>query len=129
MSDDLLREFFGDVVFSYTDREAVEDGVWIPFIAGEKDTQHRITRNCWNEMTEHHKQNGYPDYTDRQFHDFYLAELLPLVPFLIREYREGGIWTTDYEFKKTQANAKRHDRVWYLPNEVEGVSMMKTSDY
>ncbi len=51
-ADDLMHELFGDVIFSYTDGQAIEDGVLIPFIAGETDTRHRITRNAWNDLGE-----------------------------------------------------------------------------
>lgn len=60
---------------------------------------------------------------------FYLAELLPLLPEAIRVWRDnvgGGILKTTYDFQVT-----RQDRnvLWYVPNEVGGVTMMKPEDY
>lgn len=60
---------------------------------------------------------------------FYLNELLPLVPEAIRVYEKnigGGILKTDFHFRVTQAS---DDVLWYIPNEIGGVTMMKLEDY
>jgi hypothetical protein len=128
-ADDLIRELFGDVIFTYTDLEATLDGILIPFLTKSGDTGHRITRNCWDHMTAYHKAHGYAEYNEKKFYDFYLAELLPIVPFALQAYRNDDIFTTDYTFKKIGANAEREDRVWYMPNEVRGVTIMRPEDY
>jgi hypothetical protein len=115
-----------DVVFSYTDSQAIEDGVLIPFLAPSGDTKHRVTRNAWEELIQHYRKKGYQDYDDAQFYRFFFAEMLPLAPFAKREYEKGGILKTDYDFHVV----KKGDKVlWYLPNEVGGVTMMKPEDY
>jgi hypothetical protein len=76
-----MRDVFGDAISTYSDNEAIEDGMLVPFVTSQgRDTGHRITYNAYTELTEHYKANGYGAYSDKQFHDFFLAELLPLVP-------------------------------------------------
>lgn len=127
--DDLLKNLFGPVIYEYTDAQAIEDGVLIPFVAGSKDTGHRITSNAWHELKEHYRANGYQDYTDRQFYDFFFAELLPLVPEAYRQWERQGILTTNYDFRVEKYNSSRSDQLWYIPNEVGGVTTMKPEDY
>ena len=126
---DRMRELFGDVVFSYTDEQAVDDGVLRPFLTSQgRDTRHRITGNAYRELTEHHAQ-AYPQYAEADFMRLYLAELLPLVPEAVRVYEKnigGGILKTDFDFRVTKAS---DDVLWYIPNEVGGVTMMKPEDY
>ena len=62
------------------------------------------------------------------FYNFFLAEMLPLVPFAIREYNRGGILMSDYNFKVSR-NPPENQRLWYLPNEVNRVTAMLSSDY
>ncbi len=78
-----------DLVFSYTDSQAVEDGVLIPFVAPSGDTKHRVTRNAWGDLIQHYRTKGYEDYDDAQFYRFFFAEMLPLAPFAKREYEKG----------------------------------------
>ena len=125
---DVTQELFGDVIFSYTDEQAVDDGVLKQFLAGERDTRHRITGNAYHELTDHYRPS-YPKYTEQDFMRFYLTELLSLVPEAIRVYEKnigGGILKTTYDFRVTQ-----QDRyvLWYVPNEIGGITMMKPEDY
>ena len=124
-----VRELFGDVVFSYTDEQAIDDGVLNPFLTPQsRDTRHRITANAYHELTEHHRP-VYPNYTEQDFMRFYLAELLPLAPEAFRVYEKnigGGILKTDDDFQITN---QERDVVWYVPNDVGGVTMMKPEDY
>ena len=125
-SQDLLRELFGDPIYSYGDDQAVADGILVPFVAERKDTRHRITRNAFETLKQHYRGHGYEKYSDLEFHNFFLAELLPLAPFAVREYEAGGVFKTTYDFKVTKAN---RDVLWYLPNEVRGVTVMLPEDY
>ena len=52
--------------------------------------------------------------------------MIPLVPFAKREYERGGVFKTTYDFKVVQTD---RDVLWYLPNEIGGVTMMLPSDY
>ena len=87
---DKLKEFFGEPIFSYTDRDAINDGVLIPFIAGEQNTLHRITSNAFNELAEYHRQRCYPKYEAPDFYRFFFYELLPLVGEAYRVYDQGS---------------------------------------
>ncbi len=115
-----------DVVFSYSDGQAIEDGVLIPFLTASGDTRHRVTRNAWGELVRHYRHKGYEDYDDGQFGRFFCAEMLPLVPFAKREYEQGGILKTNYDFRVVK---KGDEVLWYLPNETGGITMMKPEDY
>ena len=125
--DDPFKD--SDVVFKYTDGEAVDDGVLKRFLTPQgRDTRHRITANAYEQLTEHHKP-AYPQYTEADFMRFYLAELLPLVPEAVRVYEKnigGGILKTDYDFRVTKQEG---DVLWYIPNEIGGITMMKPEDY
>ena len=125
---DVTRELFGDVIVSYTDDQAVEDGILKPFAFNGRDTRHRITGNAYHELTEHHRP-VYPTYTEQDFMRFYFAELLPLVPEALRVYEKnigGGIIKTDYDFRVTKQDG---DVLWYVPNEIGGITVMKPEDY
>jgi hypothetical protein len=113
-----------DLVFSYTDEQAVEDGVLIPFIAGGRDTGHRITGNLYHDLKGHYK--GY-DYDDPEYLRFFLNELLPLVPYALKEWDRKGMLTSDYDFKAGKPQGEKV--IWYVPNEVNGITMMKPEDW
>ena len=125
--DDPFKD--AEVVFRYTDDQAVADGVLKRFETPQgHDTRHRITGNAYEELTRHHAR-AYADYGEPEFMRFFLAELLPLVPEAVRVYRDnigGGILKTDYDFRVT---TRRQDVLWHLPNEIGGVTVMKPEDY
>lgn len=128
IDDDLeerLRETFGETIFSYTDEQAVDDGMLVPFCTSRGDTGHRITRNAYATLREHHR-NGYPAYSDAEFLRFFFAELLPLIPTARTVYGRRGILKTTYDFRVVE----QQDQVlWYLPNENDGVTIMLPEDY
>jgi len=126
---DQLADLFGEAVYSYTDRDAIEDGVLLPFLVNGRDTRHRLTTAAYEELKEHYRQKGYADYSEIQFHNFFLAELLPLVPFALRAHDKGGILTTDYDFHVRRFVAGDPKQLWYIPNEVSGITMMRPDDY
>lgn len=126
--DDLLKQLFGDVVFSYTDAQAIEDGILIPFVANGRDTRHRITNNAYTELKEYYRGKGYSDYDEKQFYYFFFNELLPLVPASFREWRAGEILTTNYDFRVEKYDSNKR-QLWYEPNEVGGITLMLPEDH
>lgn len=127
--EDSVRELFGEPIFEYTDEQAVADGVLIPFVVGNRDTRHRITGNAFRTLKEYYSARGYARYRDEQFGEFFLRELLPLVPEALHVYQHnvgGGVLKTDYDFSVTK---KRDDVLWYIPNERNGVTIMLPGDY
>lgn len=124
---DLLNELFGNVIFSYSDGQAIEDGVLVPFVAGGRDTRHRVTRNAYEALKAHYAPQ-YPAYKDRDFYRFFFNELLPLAPFAIRQYERGDVLTTDFDFRVRKYEPEHGQQLWYIPNEVSGVTMMLPED-
>lgn len=129
--NDLIRQLFGDnIVSEYPDHQAISDGVLIPFLTPQaRDTHHRITSNAWHELGEHYKEKGYANYSDKEFHDFFLNELLALAPEAYRVWHRQGILTTNYDFKVEKYDPGRSDQLWYIPNEVGGITAMRPDDY
>lgn len=125
---DPIYEFFGEPIYSYGDEQAVEDGVLVPFRANDRDTGHRITSNAYEALKDHYSKKGYEDYDDPQFLQFFFCELLPLVKETVKEYEKGGILKTNYDFK-VKKDPPRGKTLWYVPNERNGVTIMKPEDY
>ena len=124
--DDKLEKFWGEPVYSYTDQDAVNDGVLVPFIAGKRDTLHQITSNAFNELSVYHRNNMYPNYDDAEFYRFFFYELLPLVGEARRVYGKGDILKTTFDFLMVKDASE--EILWYVPNEVGGITMMLPSD-
>ena len=124
--DDVLKEIFGEPIYSYTDADAIADGVLIPLIREKRDTGHRITRTAFDTLSEYYLNHGYSSYREPDFYRFFFAELLPLVTAARSEYRRGGILMTNYDFKVIRQG---DDVLWYLPNENDGLTMMLPTDY
>ena len=126
----MIRELFGDaLIIQFTDQDAIEAGILIPFITRSGDTQHRITTNAFHELSHYHREHGYPKYTDPDFYRFYFNELLPLIPYAFREWNRSEILKTDYEFKVGKYDSSGQEVLWYIPNEIGGVTLMLPSDY
>ena len=85
-----LKQLFGDSVYQYTDEQAVEDGVLIPFSVPGRDTGHRITSNAFATLQEHYRAGGYAEYSVADFLRLFFAEFLPLVPFAVQAYNQRG---------------------------------------
>lgn len=124
--NDFLKKFYGEPIYSYTDQDAVADGILIPFVVGKKDTLHRITSNAFHELSEYHRKHSYPDYETTEFYRFFFSELLSLIPEARRVYNEGSILKTTYTFEVTKNDS---EVLWYLPNELDGITMMLPGDY
>ena len=122
-----LESLFGEPIAKYSDAQAVADGMLIPFLVETRDTRHRITSNAFHTLTQHHPAHSYPEYQDADFYRFFFNELLPLIPEAVRRYERGSILQTTYEFAVVEK--RKGDVVWYLPNEMSGVTMMLPEDY
>ncbi len=122
-----MSEYFGDVIDSYGDDEAVDDGVLVALMSPRGDTRHRITSNAWHSLVEHYRQKGYEDYSDEEFKRFFLAELLPLASFAVQAWKEGELLKTNYDF--SVIHTKQSETLWFIPNEIGGVTIMKPEDY
>jgi hypothetical protein len=120
--DDDLEQLFGPVIFSYTDEQAVEDGVLIPLrTPAGRDTGHRITASAFDEMKDYLK--GSED--DDTVATYVLRELLPLVPMAYRRDREQNEFLAiGYDFR-----VRSDGPLWLVPNERGGATLMKREDY
>ena len=126
---DDVNDLFGPVIFQYSDADAVNDGILIPFLGAGFDSRHRITSNAFHDLNEHH-QPAYPSYKNHDFLRFYFAELLPLIPAAFdTDKRHRRYLTTDFDFRCIKYEPSRHGQLWYVPNEVGGITMMLPSDY
>ena len=121
-----LEDLFGGEIYRYTDDQAIDDGILVPFKVESKDTRHRITRNALDTLASYYRNHGYAAYQERDFTRFFFAELLPLIPHAHETYCAGSILETNYDF----STSTRDDQVlWYVPNELGGVTMMLPEDY
>ena len=117
------------MIVSYTDADAIADGVLIPFLTPQgEDTRHRITSNAYHALKEHYVPQ-YPEYQDADFYRFFFNELLPLVPEALRVYERGDILTTDFNYRVEKYDPEKNKQLWYIPNEVGGITEMLPSDY
>lgn len=117
--------FWGEVIHQYTDLDAIRDGLIVPFVVNGKDTGHRITTNAVTELMEHYGKEGSEE--GEGFIAFILCELLPLVPFAVRKWESGGILETDFDFRVGKSGGR--NRLWFIPNERGGITVMKPEDY
>lgn len=127
-SDDLLKQLFGEVIFEYTDAQAIEDGVLIPYVVNGRDTRHRITSNAYETLRRHYAPS-YPEYKEADFYRFFFNDLLPLVPEAFKQWNRGEVLTTNYDFRVERYDTEKDDQLWHMPNEVGGVTTMKPEDY
>jgi len=107
-----------DVIYSYTDQQAINDGVLIPL-----SDLNRLTNQAYIDLNK-----KYPNYsTNKEFLDFINFELNILLPYAVKKYNQGGILKTDFNFKVGEF--KHTQILWFLPNENKGITIMKPSDY
>lgn len=100
------------VVITYTDRQAVEDGVLVPF-PGEGGVN-RITRAVFDHFTRHMGSSPITGpVVDITALSEVIREMLALSP------DEDG-WRT---------GAHRGKKLWLVPNEVGGLTLMFPDDY
>ena len=58
---------------------------------------------------------------------FVLCELLPITPYAFKMYENGGILKSNYLFRV--GNYKHSQIIWYIPNELGGLTLMMPGDY
>jgi hypothetical protein len=120
---DTLKDIFGEPIYSYTDRQAVEDGALVPLLTPEGiDTLHRVTATAFGELRRYHgREQESKDATAI----YVLRELLPLVEVAYRTDRQHREFLkTDYRFR-----VSRNGGLWYVPNEVGGITILRPEDY
>ena len=103
---------FGEVIFSYTDREAVEDGVLVAWDGPGK--VNRITRAVFDAFTT--KLGSSPitgSATD-------VAELRRAVETMLALPPDEGGWRT---------GTYQDRELWLVPNEIGGLTLMFPEDY
>lgn len=106
-----------EVISSYTAQDAIRDGVLSPL----GKSNHLITTNLLVELKEKHSMQ-----TEEALR-FALCELLPLVSYAFKTYENGRILKSNYKFKV--GNYKHSEIIWYMPNELGGITMMMPGDY
>jgi hypothetical protein len=103
---------FGEVISSYTDREAVEDGVLVPWDGPGK--VNRITRAVFDTFTTELGSSPITgSVTD-------ISELRKAVGTMLERTPDEGGWRT---------GKYREWELWLLPNEIGGLTLMFPSDY
>ncbi len=142
-----MVEIFGEVISSYPDSQAVEDGILVPITQ-----QHRVTRACWEWMAENLGSKSPPNswpvdmlgwFGAETGDDRALAASKGLIGQWERRAREvwdqnidGGVfmlWArqpTEKTITMLNTEEQEGDTVlWLIPNEMGGVTLMFPSDY
>lgn len=97
-----------DVIFSYTDREAVEDGVLVPWNGPQN--VNRITRAVFDHFAPAQSDDRDPD----------LSRLRAAVDAMLKIRPDEGGWRT---------GTHEREELWLIPNEIGGLTLMFPSDY
>ncbi len=146
------NDTFPDAIFTYTDQEAVDDGVLVPL-----NKTDRVTRAVWDYFEARTGSRTPPlrwplgnspramyPYSDPQ--DMFWRTSA-LTSGLIEKYADsardvyaqnigGGVWFASLEATETEITALRPGMktegavtLWLLPNELGGVTLMFPEDY
>lgn len=115
----MTKEIFTneDIISSYTDQEAVSDGT-IHILA---QSNNRVTNSAL--MAIKRKYN----YSYGQTLDFINNELLPISQYAFKIFNQGGILKTNFRFKV--GNFRHSEILWFIPNENNGLTVMRPEDY
>ncbi len=121
-ADDDIERLFGPTIFSYTDEQAIADGVLVPLMTpAGRDTGHRITANALHELKTY--LNDRRDEASLAL--YVLREILPLLPEAYRcDREEQRFLAVGYDFR-----VRRDGPLWLTPNEIGGTTLMKREDY
>jgi len=106
-----------DIIFEYGINQAISDGI----IHRLGNSNHAITDNLFCEL-----QKEYNNSLNENM-NFVLCELLPLISYAFKTYEKGGILKTNFKFKV--GNYKHSKIIWFIPNEIGGLTLMKPEDY
>ena len=101
-----------NVIYSYTDRQAVEDGVLVP-VDGEGQVN-RVTRAVFDHFTE---SMGSSAHTGPVIN---ITPLTRVIRKVLRELPDEDGW------RKLTYQGKE---LWLVPNEVRGLTLMFPDDY
>ncbi len=150
MDQDEMVEFFGEPISTYTASQAVEDGILVP--VGKRDL---VTRPCWEFMAEKLGDSPPNQWTvnllgyvmAKDGNDRALAASGPLIDTYkkqaTRVWEEnigGGVFTLWVEVKQNrivgvyQESERTEDqrqpmrKVWMIPNELGGITLMFPED-
>jgi len=111
-----MEEKEDNLIYSYTDQQAINDGVIIYL-----DSKNRVTNNAFIKIQK--KYNYSLDETLK----FIYCELMPIIPYAKKTFDQGGILKSDFNFKV--GNFKHTQILWYIPNENQGITLMLPEDY
>jgi hypothetical protein len=106
---DQTDECFGEPIYTYTDQQALDDGVLVA-IAGEGGVN-RVTRAVFDHFV---KPIGDP-----AFQVFNLTPLMEAIRVMLKIELKEGWRTATYQGKE----------LWLVPNEVVGFTLMFPEDY
>ena len=109
MKENECESCYGESISVYTDSQAVEDGVLVP-VTGEGGTN-RVTRAVFDHFTKSIGNKGLR-ITD-------ITALMAAIRFMRRLKPDKGWRTGVYQGKK----------LWLIPNEVGGLTLMFPEDY
>ena len=114
MSDDKNKEFndelFGPVIFSYTDREALDDGVLVDVSRLTKGGVNRITASVYGFLGGDNKADDFaPKY----------RELEDAARDALAKSKDKDLAEFNYKCQ----------RFWFMDNEVGGKTIMFPEDY
>ena len=105
---DDLSDLFGEPIIVYTDRQALEDGVLVSVPGGSVN---RVTRAVFDYFV---KYIGDPRHKVMD-----ITPLMEAIRFMLTLPRVDDWRTGDYQGK----------RLWLIPNEVGGLTLMFPEDY
>ena len=100
------EDLSGEVIYSYTDRQAVEDGFLVA-LAGPGGVN-RVTRTVF----DHFVEVMGPSVTN-------ITPLIRAIEYMLAVEADGGWRTANYRGKA----------LWLIPNEVGGFTLMFPEDY
>ena len=107
--NDQTDDLFGPPIYTYTDTQAVEDGVLVP-VAGE-DGVNRVTRAVFAHFAQ---PMGNPSSKVLD-----VTPLMDAIRAMLTIEPEKGWRIGTYQGKK----------LWLIPNEVKGLTLMFPEDY
>ena len=108
---DQIDEFFGEPISTYTDQQALQDGVLVA--APGDGGVNRVTRAVFDHFTE---SLGTSPITGAVAN---IGPLLDAIRAMLAIEPDDGWRTGDYQGK----------RLWLIPNEVGGLTLMYPEDY
>ena len=104
------HELFGNVIFSYTDAEALQDGVLFGVEEYSRHKVNRVTANVYTWLGGFINEEGFPQQY-RELEDVAIEAL--------HESKDKDLVEFQYKGK----------RFWFMDNEVGGKTIMFPEDY